>query len=286
MYTAQIENSTGDILTLTQNESNFQIVSITGLNPPPAQINTTAIAGLDGAVFNSAKLDTRNIVLLIKINGDIENNRQLLYNLFRTKEQCTFYFQNENRNVKIDGYVETCEVDLFSNGEQMQVSIICPQPYFKAVEEITTDISSVVGGFVFPFSINIGEPIAFSSLDSNRLVNILNASESATGVEIEIYCDAAVNTIEIKNTTTGDDLELEYSFQAGDQILINTNKGQKSVKLVRDGETSNLFSALQQGSVFFQLKVGDNEFTYTADNGEDNNHVFITFIYSTAYRGV
>lgn len=286
MYTAKIENSTGDTLTLTQNESNFQIVSITGLNPPPAQVNTTPIAGLDGAVFNSAKLNTRNIVIMIKINGDIEANRQRLYNLFRTKEQCTFYFQNENRDVYIEGYIETCEVDLFSNGETMQVSIVCPQPYFKAIDEIITDISSTVAAFVFPFSINIGSPIAFSNFDTTREVDIYNASESETGIQIQIYCDEAVSTIEIKNTTTGDNFELNYAFEAGDQILINTNKGQKSVKLIRNGITSNLFSALQKGSVFFQLQVGDNNFSYLADNGTNNDHVFITFAYFMTYRGV
>ena len=286
MYTAQIKNSTGDILTLTQNETNYQVVSITGLNPPQAQINTTPIAGLGGAVFNSAKLDTRNIVITLKINGDIEANRQSLYNMFRTKEQCTFYFKNENRNVYIEGYVETCEVDLFSNGERMQISIICPSPYFKSVDNIETDISSTVAAFVFPFSINIDEPIAFSTFDTNREVDIYNSSESETGLQISIYCDTSVNAIEIKNTTTGDDFELDYAFQAGDQIMINTNKGQKSVKLTRNGVTTNLFSALQKGSVFFQLSVGDNNFSYLADNGANNAHVFITFIYSTAYRGV
>ena len=78
MFEARIENTKGSILTLTNNESKFQLISITGLNPPKAQINVSTIAGLDGAKFNSAKLETRNVVINLKINGDVEENRQLI----------------------------------------------------------------------------------------------------------------------------------------------------------------------------------------------------------------
>ena len=91
MYIAKIENSNGSILELTGNEENFQIVSITGLHPPEAQINVTTIAGLDGARFNSAKLNTRNLVITLRLNNNPEDNRHLLYKYFRTKEACTFY---------------------------------------------------------------------------------------------------------------------------------------------------------------------------------------------------
>ena len=48
MFEAKIENKKGNILTLSQNESDFQIIRITGLNPPNAQINTNNLAGMGG----------------------------------------------------------------------------------------------------------------------------------------------------------------------------------------------------------------------------------------------
>ena len=105
MYTAKIENSGGEVLTLTWAESKWQVFDITGLDPPAAQINLTNLAGLDGARLNSTKLGTRNIVISIKINGDVEGNRLDLYRFFRTKEACTFYFTNGRRDVKIEGVV-------------------------------------------------------------------------------------------------------------------------------------------------------------------------------------
>lgn len=286
MYEAKIENVNGEVLLLTGNEPVYQVINITGLNPPKAQINTTTIVGLDGAKFNSSKLETRNIVLTVKINGDVEANRLKLYQYFRTKEWCKFYYTNDSVNVFIVGYVESVECDLFTNNETAQISILCPDPYFKSITEIITDISNTMALFTFPFSINLGEPIAFSSYDENKVSNVYNASESETGVVIEITFLEAASSIQIRNTATGDDLILNYSFQKNDVVTINTHKGQKSIFLLRNGKTSNIFSALEQGSMFFQLAVGSNLFGYLVDGGSGNESVLVTFTYNTEYRGV
>lgn len=286
MYTAKIENSNGEILTLTGNEPIYQVIDIIGLNPPNAQINTSTIVGLDGAVYNSAKLEARNIVLTIKINGDIEANRLQLYKFFRTKEKCVFYYTNGTLDVSIEGYVETVECGLFTNDEQAQISIICPYPYFKALSEILQDSSNVMPQFVFPFSINIDDPIIISTISTSGGIIVFNAAESETGAIIEIDISNSVSSIELKNTNTGDDLILNYAFQANDKVVINTNKGQKSVMLIRSGVISNLFSALQPGSVFFQLQVGRNYFEYLANNVANSPNLHVLFRYYNIYRGV
>lgn len=79
MYVLRVQNTRGEMLTLTQNEPRYQIVEIDGLNPPKANINSSTVAGMDGTQFISSKLEDRNIVITIKINGDVESNRQYLY---------------------------------------------------------------------------------------------------------------------------------------------------------------------------------------------------------------
>lgn len=284
MYTAKIENSNGEVLTLSGNEPVYQIIDITGLNPPKAQINTSTIVGLDGAVFNSSKLETRNIVLTIKINGDVEANRQQLYNYFRTKSWCKFYYSNQNRDVSIEGYVESVECNLFTNNETAQISIICPYPYFKSLSEILQTLSHTNALFTFPFTIELGSPVVISEYTTGG-INVYNSSAD-TGAIIEIDFSNSASSIELKNTTTGDDLVLNYSFQSGDKVIINTNKGQKSITLIRAGVISNLFSSLQQGSVFFQLVAGSNFFEYLVDNVVSSDDVSILFRYYNIYRGV
>jgi len=286
MFELQVRNNNGETITLTGQETNYQVAKITGLNPPRAQLNTSPIVGMDGARYNSARLNTRNIVITIKINGDVETNRQYLYLFFPTKMPCRLFFKNEHRDVYIDGYVESFECDIFSNKELAQVSIICLQPYFLDMEETLDDISRVVGLFEFNWFINEDAPIAFSEYQDTGSVDVYNASSGETGLIIEASFAGAVNALEIRNALTGEALTLNYSFITGDLLTINTNKGEKSVSLVRDGDTYNLFSAVEIGSKFLQLEQGDNYFTYEADDGASDANVYIVFRHRTHYRGV
>ena len=297
IFETKIMNSRNETLTLTENEKIFQIISIEGLNPPKAKINTSTIAGLDGARFNSSKLETREIVITIKINGEIERNRQYLYTFFATKEWCKFYFKNENRDVWIDCYVENFECDLFKNGQTAQISLLCPQPYFKDINEIIDNISKVIPHFEFPFSFGANnatidpdsstdDAIIFSELEANKITNIFNSSSSKTGMIIEISIIGSINKIQIRNTKTGEDFVLNYNFLSGDKVIINTNKGEKTVTLIRNGISSNIFGSIQRESVFFQLNTGDNFFGYLIDDGDNDDDVYILFKHYTLYRGV
>ena len=288
MYTAKIENSFGEILTLTQDETDYQVLKVMGLNPAPAQVNMTNIAGLDGARFNSSKLETRNIVITLRLNGEVEDNRQRLYQFFRTKDFCTFYFRNKNRDVFILGYVETVEVDLFSAGEIMQISIICPYPYFKSIGAVTFDISDRVAGFEFPFSINADAPEPFSMLIENRITDVFNDSETETGVEIIIDVLRMCSQIEIVNTDTSGTMKIAGAYSRGDRIVINTNRGEKSIYLYNGTTKTNIFSNMVKGSEFFQLKPGSNHFRYHVDGNffEEDLNVAIFFSFNRVYRGV
>ena len=286
MYSASIENADGNVLVLTGNEEKWQITSIFGLSPANAIVNTTNIAGMDGAVINSTKLETRNIVITLHINGETEENRQELENYFRPKQWCKFYFTNENRNVYSEGYVDSFECDLFAKGQTAQISIICPYPYFIDMTEIATVISSVNGEFTMPWSIDEDHPIPFSSYDYDRVTVIYNGSGSEIGEKIVINVLSGCSEVLIRNIDTGESIVLDYAFQAGDVVTVNTRKGQKRITLTRSGVTTNIFSALQRYSVLFQLHTGNNPITFTVDSGTANDAVEVTFYYSAEYNGV
>lgn len=286
MYSLKIEKYNKKIIELTGNESVYQIINIEGLNPPRALINLSPIAGNDGKVLNSTNLEPRNIVITIKINGDVEFNRLNLYNCFRTKEQCKIYYKNNNRNVYIEGIVENVECNYFTNNEIAQISIICPDPYFKDLETIYNNISKIISNFTFPFSINVDNPVSFSELDINRVVNIVNSSESESDLIININFLGNVEKLEIRNILTGKYIIINYSFIKGDILKINCQNANRSVILTRNGITLNLISNLKKGSKFIRLNIGDNQFSYLADDGENDSLVHIQFIHCNLYRGV
>lgn len=283
MYVLKIENAKGDVLQLSQNEANYQIIKIDGLNPPPAIINNSSVAGMDGSKFNSARLQERNIVITVKINGEVERNRLNLYKYFGTKQWCKIFYSNSRRNVHIEGYVETIECSLFSISQTMQISIVCNEPYFKSASKMIDDISKVLNLFEFPFAIDL-PGIEFSSADASRVVNVLSESESETGIIIDIAVRGQVRNPVIRNIDTGEYFSINIELNVGDHMVINTNRGNKSIKLIRGETTSNIFNKIAKNSTWFQLRIGDNFFAYEAEIGAE--FMYITFSHYYMYEGV
>lgn len=300
MFTLKVENKAGSIFELTHDEGNYQIIHIEGLNPPNARINSSEVAGMDGSIFGSSKLEERNVVITIKINGDVETNRLFLYRYFRTKQWCKLYYKNEHRDVYIEGYVETIECDHFELGQQMQVSVICHDPHFKALSEIVTDISQTISAFEFPFSFGgngasidpdptTDDAIPFSEIIQNRVTNVINEGETESGLIIDLVATGTVvNPVIFDANDSSRHMKLAQTMNVGDEIIIDTRKGHKSVVLVSGGVRANIIRKLTPvGGVFptwFQLAVGDNEFTYSADSGEE--FLEIVFRHNLLFEGV
>lgn len=286
MFTCSIENAFGERVQLTNNELKYQLLKIGGLNPPKIQLNRSTIGGLDGSKLNSSRLEERNIVISLKLNGDIEQNRLDLYRLFSLKTDCVFYYKNEHRNVYIGGRVESIECDYFVNKEVMQISIVCPFPYFKDIDIVIDDISKVTKKFEFPFSIEYDEPEIFSEIEVDRVTDVFNMGESECGIIINVDFIGTVNQMKILNTGNGETFTVNHNFVSGDNLVINTNKGEKSVVLTRDGSPINLFSKVARGSTFFALNRGDNYFSYAADNGDHDSNMSIVYKHYTIFSGV
>ena len=279
-FTLKVVNSSGESFELTHNTKNYVVKNISGLTRPTTDINTSTGAG-DGTYYNSSKLQQRNLVIDVLLRGNIEANRQNLYKIFPLKTACTIYFKNRNRNVKIKGYVEVLDGDIFTSQEQMQISIICPQPYFESLQTIHTELSKIMRLFEFPFCIT--EPIPFSEKRNLPLCSILNNGDTTCGVILTISISGEVSDLKIYNTATQQFFGLNYEFQENDQIMLNTQSGQKNISLIRDGETINLLGYMQSGSSWIQLATGINNFTFTADGAD-----FVKIIFATVelYGGV
>lgn len=293
MFTLKIENENGEVITLTGRESRYQVIGIEGLNPPNANIRRSSVAGMDGSKYMSSILEERNVVLTIRINGNVEENRLQLYRWFKTKHWCKVYYTNGSRDVYIEGYIETTECGLFTNSEQMQISIICPDPYWLSAQEIVTDISQVVGAFEFPFAFGAkgvdsptitDDAIEFSQLIVNRIVTIVNDGEDDTGLLIRITATGEVTNPVVFNVETREFFRMNMTMEEGDILTINTKKGQKSVMLHRGIEDINQVNKVVRASTWLSIAKGENLFTYDAEDGSANMN--IVFTHRTKFQGV
>lgn len=282
MFTLAIENAKGNRLRLTQNP-NYSLVSVDGLNPVKANINTAVNANFDGSTFKSSRLQNRNIVIMLAVEGAIETNRIELYKFIKTKEEVTVYVSNGTRDVYIKGRVEDMQIGIFAQKQMVQISIICPNPYFANVDENHEDFSVVNGLFEFPFDI-AEEGVPFGEIVVDAEVNIQNRGDVNTGMIVEFKAIGTVVNPAIYNTGTGKFMKLNVTMSDGDVIQINTNKGQKGVLEISGGTVSNILNKLDPTSTWLDLETGDNTMMFTATSGEIN--LQCTLYHDFMYEGL
>lgn len=277
------ENKYNEQINLTQN-GNYALLSVGGLTPPAATINTAVIATSDGAVFNSSRLGTRNIVLTVAPLNSIETNRINLYQYFKSKQYIKLYLENNTRSVWIDGYIEKIDGDLYNQKQRLQISIICPDPYFKDTTTGLYTFSNIINLFSFPFAIEETPGIPISELGEFVEIAITNNSDSETGIVITLVANGAVENPTIYNMTTNENFTLDIEMETGDEITIDTRRGHKTVTLNRNSVITNILNNMVQGSSWLNLPVGDNIFSYTCESGAANLNISVQL--QPIYEGV
>ncbi len=295
--TFTITNYLGDSIKLElgrPEKSGFLVKSVSGLGPSKANIITAEVSTNDGSLFNSARLNQRNIVFefifVETINGEsIEDVRQKSYKYFPLKKNLDLLIETDNRIVKTTGYVESNEPNIFSSQEGSQISIICPDPHFYSASpdgNNTTVFYGVESVFEFPFSNeSLTDPlIVFGNIQLKTENVITYKGDTEIGVTIHIHAIGEVENITIYNTGTReimriDTVKLEAltgsGIVAGDDIIIKTQKGDKSITLIREGQYINILNCLGKETDWFTLAKGDNIFAFTAESGTTNLQFWI-----------
>ena len=282
MIEIKVKNDNGEVLNLSTSP-NYTLYDVTGVTPLQMNINTSVNATSDGETVNSVRANKRNIVLYVAIQGNVEANRLNLYKYFPPKKNVTIYCKTSNRNVHIEGITELIDVKLFSNQQVAQISIICPQPYFKDINELITSFSQIDALFSFPFSTD-GNGMELSIIGNDIRKNIINAGEVDTGMIMELFAVSTVVNPVIYDVLNRTHIKLEFTMETNDIIHINTNSGQKSITLIRDGVETNIISHLSYSSKWLTLNAGDNVFTFDAESGASN--IRLTFRTVSLYGGV
>ena len=293
IHSITVTNYRGDSLKMEltrPQDSGFIIEKVTGLGPGKANINTSEVSTNDGAIYNSARVPSRNIVISVKylFKETIEEARQTSYKYFPLKRKVTLLIETDNRMAEIEGYVESNDPDIFSQEEGSDISIICPNPFFyDALSTTETSFSGIVPAFEFPFSNeSLIEPLLeFSVIEdvTDRVIDYKGDAE--VGVTISIQARGEAGDITIYNVDTAETMVVYNSLVEsltgsgivdGDEIIICTVRGQKSAKLIRQGKTTNILNCINRDADWFQLAKGPNTFAYDAVTGRNNLRVVIT----------
>lgn len=282
MYKLQVTNEQGATLALNPS-SDYIVTDVSGVTPPTATINSSELAGGDGALYNSSRIDSRNIVLTVVIKQPIERNRIGLYQYFRMGKKINLQFENGTRKVQTTGYIESFDTSLFTSKQTVVISILCLDPFLRSAEEIVNELSSVIALFEFPFAIEEAG-IPFSEIDMLADTAIVNGGEANTGVIITLFASQTVVNPVVYDNSNRALFRVNMTMQARDEITINTNRGEKSVILTREGVDSNIINSISDDSTWFSIPPGENSFSCGADDGAE--YLIMTVYHYDLFEGV
>ena len=280
------------------------VLDIDGIGPGKASVNVREHASMDGDTFNSARIPSRSITIQLRYyptrEFSVEAARKQSYRFFSPKKKIKMRFETDTRICDIEGYVESNEPQIFKEKSGGTVSIICPKPFFKSLEQQTTDFYYVTGSFEFPFSNeSLTEPlISLGETVSTQKQLIKYQGDADTGVTITIMATndtnhAIVNPY-ISNATMGEVFSLDSAkieqltgapFHKGDTIVITTEKGNKTAYLIRENVAYSILGCIARGSTWLQLRSGGEQvFEYDAEEGA--NYMKVRIQNDILYEGV
>lgn len=277
--------------------SGLAIEKITGLGPSMANINTFEVATMDGGIYSSSRMTERDITidLIMMFSPTIEEARLKTYQYFPIKKKVKLIFETDFQKRWCEGYVEKNEPNIFSDRESTQISIVCPTPYFFAVGEENQVFSGVHALFEFPFSNEsvTDDLLEFGDVMIETRTVFDYPGDIDTGIVINIQVMNVASNIILYNIDTNEQLKINTdmvskitgeNLHGGDTIIISTVKGNRYAKLLREGAYTNIISAIDKTSDWFQISGGKNTFDFTAETG--TNELIITLSYDVIYGGI
>lgn len=277
--------------------SGFLIQEISGLGPVKADINVSELSSIDGSIYNSARLPSRNIVfkLVLLESPTIEDTRQKSYKYFPIKKRVRLLIETTNRTAEIFGYVESNEPIIFSRQETTQISIVCPNPYFYSEGKQITSFTGFEKVFSFPFSNESlsDKLLIMGNILKNQMQTVLYEGDSEIGFNIEIHAIGTAKHVMLYNVNTLENMKIDTDklialtgqpIIMGDSIFISTIKGDKSIQLLREGVYYNIINCLDRDATWMFLRKGDNVFAFDAEEGGAN--LYFRIINQVIYQGI
>lgn len=289
-------------------KSGINVKNVTGITPIGGEIYITPFGSVDGGLFAGARVPSRNIVLTLAMYpeekkdgtlGTIEESRLKTYNFFRIKDPVDLVFYTDNRQLIISGYVESNDVDIFSDKETATISVICVDPWFHTAQYPTIGFAGSRPRFTFPFASEENGKLKenlleFGNISIDTKMTIFYNGDVQTGFNISInFLSSNFHNIYIYNMDTRDQLRL-YTDQiklitgqelnVGDELQISTVSGEKYASLLRNGQFFNVISMVDKNSTWFQLTKGANVFAFASDNGVEN--IDMRFNYVDRFAGI
>jgi hypothetical protein len=249
------------------------IESISGLGAD-YEVTTSKNSGQDGENYTGATANKRNIVIVLDAQKRyMDEIKDRLYSFFQPRSIGIFYYYSGNIARKIRYYVESIEPSESGRVRTLTLSLICPDPKFYALSDNLTQLAVWEGLIEWP--LEIIAPFEVTRKVNSLIGNVVNPSAVPMGLTVTFRASGTVVNPSLYDVNRQLLMQVNTTMHAGDQIVITTGDGNKRVKLISGGVTTNINNLMAYPPHWLQAQQGDNLYRYNADEGIDNLSVSI-----------
>jgi hypothetical protein len=240
-----------------------------------------------GVSITSTSLKERSITVTGWIIADneeeMDERKQFLNRYFDPRYEIDVMYKNYFLRFVPDNTVKygTSEKENNDTIVQFQIKGTCADPLFSEINGSKETIAATIATFHFPLimSTNLYERgIVFGYRQPSLTAKVTNKGAVEVGMKIVFKAIGELTNPRLIDVDTREFVAIEKSMVAGEEIVINTNVGEKSIQgKIGNEDYSNYFMYKDLDSTWLQLRLGDNLFRYDADSGLDNLEVYLYF---------
>ena len=275
----EFQNSKGDLF---QFENGIELVDVTGIGANGV-ITSSSLAGYDGGSFISSRMEIKDVILLVNISGIKEDGRERIYNNFLLfGESKLIYTFNDGRKIFLSCMPEKIDGGMAFESRNMQISLKALDPYFHDITPNSKIMSAIRPLWRFPH--HFDGSFKFSERMQSVIENFINDSTVEVYPVVEFLAKTALTNPSVLNINTYEKAKVNYAMSAGDKIIIDTRKDEKTIMLYNQSGTVNLFNNRDTGFRFFKLHCGDNYLKYDADT--NSGGLQVTVRWENCYGGI
>ena len=284
--------STGKIIKLDMSEANYLIYDGSiDWGTVDVSHNTFQYPTQIGAYISSTVVGTRDISISGWIIGDtlqeIEQKKDYLSKHINPLQNVTILVGEYSISGKPDSNLNVGN-SYSENNEAMckfLISIFCSNPMFLLSNAIDVSIADTQGMFGFPLIFK-PEGIILGLRKKSLFTDVTNDGAIEVGMTVTIEALGTTKNPRIINVNTNEYMRINKTMVAGEKIVINTNKGERSVYGYVNGEKENYFDYFDFDNVWLQVPNGISTFTYKTydDDYVTENDTYKNINVTISYR--
>ena len=240
-----------------------------------------------GESVSSTSLEARNVTIegwvVAQSEDEMDSRKNILNKFVNPQEEIELFYKDyvikclPDESVRYSiAYEENNDVFC-----KFRIEGTCHNPLFSDIGETSNTFVATIPLFHFPLVLSKDSPekgVVFGRRMESLIVNAVNRGSVDIGMRIVFKAHGTVVNPSLINVNTQEALYINKSMVADEEIQINTNIGERSVKgRIGLADFTNYYMYRDFDSAWLKLYVGDNVFRYGADSGIENLDVFVYF---------